>query len=157
MNLTKNFLTNKIIGGLIMKTLEEIINNENYTRLNGALIDRSIEIAEKIREAMRSAEITEIGDYSIRTVRTRSGFSDTSLYIEADVEHDWGCETEYRCLESSENRYFGGDFNCWIEVAKGKDRLKFLNDAKSILEKIESIKQERMTDVEHALKEVENL
>lgn len=58
-----------------MKTLDQIINNENYTRLNGALIDRSVELAEKIRKAMVSADIKEIGDYSIRTVRSYSGFS----------------------------------------------------------------------------------
>lgn len=141
-----------------MKTLDEIINNENYKKLNGALIDRSIELAEKIREAMRSAEITEIGDYSIRTVRSgRCGYSDTSLYIEAEVESNWGCEPEYHNLEATESKYFCGDFDCWIDAAKGKDRLKFLNDAKSILEEIESIKQKRMEEVEKALKEVESI
>lgn len=140
-----------------MKTLEEIINNENYKKINTALIDRSIELVGKIREAMQSAEIEEIGDYSIRKVSSNSGYSDTSLYIEADVEHDWGCETEYRCLEYYKSRYFVGDFNCWIEVAKGKDRIKFLNDAKSILEEIDAIKQKRMKDIDNALKEVENL
>lgn len=140
-----------------MKTLDEIINNDSYEKLNGALVERSIELAEKIREAMRSAEITEIGDYSIRTVSAHSGFSDTSLYIEAEVESNWGCEPEYRDLESSKSGYYCNDFNCWIESAKGKDRLKFLNDAKSVLEKIEDIKQKRMADVELALKEVESL
>lgn len=140
-----------------MKTLDEIINNAEYKSLNGALVDRSIELAKKIRKAMRSAEITEIGDYSIRTVSTRSGFSDTSLYIEADVKSNWGCEPEYHDLELSESGYYANDFNCWIEAANGKDRLKFLNDAKSILEEIESIKQKRMADVESVLKAVENL
>lgn len=141
-----------------MKTLEEIINNENYERLNGALVERSVELAEKIREAMRSAEITEIGDYSIRTVRSGScGFSDTSLYIEVEVESNWGGETEYRDLESTESRYFCNDFNCWIEAAKGKDRLKFLNDARYIIDEIESIKQKRMKEVENALNAVDGL
>lgn len=139
-----------------MKTLDEIINNENYTKLNGALVDRSIELAEKIREAMRSAEIEEIGDYSIRTVRTRSGFSDTSLYIYCLGSYD-DPEPEYRSLETSESRYYTGDFNCWIQAAKGKDRLKFLNDAKSILEEIDKIKQKRIEDVEKVLKDVEKL
>lgn len=133
-----------------MKTLDEIINNENYERLNGALVERSVELAEKIREAMRSAEITELGDYSIRTVSSHSGFSDTSLYIEVG-------ETEYRCLETSESRYLMNDFNCWIKAAKGKDRLKFLNDAKYILNDIEAIKQKRMKEVENALNAVDGL
>ena len=138
-----------------MKT--EIINNENYTKLNDALVERSIGLAEKIREAMRSAEIEEIGDYSIRTVRTNSGFSDTALYIEAAVDSNWGAIPEYHSLETTESRYYMGDFNCWIEAAKGKDRLKFLNDAKSILEEIDKIKQKRMSEVENALKVVEDL
>lgn len=140
-----------------MKTLDEIINNENYTKLNGALVARSIELAEKIREAMQSAEIEEIGDYSIRTVRTNSGFSDTALYIEAAVDSNWGAIPEYHSLETSESRYYTGDFNCWIEAANGKDRLKFLNDAKSILEEIDKTKQKRIKDVEKVLKDVEKL
>jgi len=141
-----------------MKTLDEIINNENYTKLNGALVDRSIELAGKIREAMQSAEIEEIGDYSIRTVRTRSGFSDTALYIEAMVDSsNWGATPEYHSLETSGSGYYTGDFNCWIQAAAGKDRLKFLNDAKSILEEIEKIKQKRIEDIEKVLKDVEKL
>ena len=140
-----------------MKTLDEIINNENYKRLNRALIDRSIELATKIHEAMRSAEITEIGDYSIRTVKSHSGYSDTSLYILAQTESDYETYPEYRSLEDRTSRYYCNDFNCWIEAAKGKDRLKFLNDAKSILNEIYTIKQERIANVEKALKEVESL
>lgn len=128
-----------------MKTLDEIINNENYERLNGALVERSVELAEKIRKAMHSPEITRIGDYSIRTVTSSSGFSDTALYY------------VNRSLEAIENRYFCNDFNCWIEAANGKDRLKFLNDAKYIVNEIETIKQERMKEVENALNAVDGL
>ena len=140
-----------------MKTLDEIINNENYEKLNGALIERSVELAEKIRKAMRSAEVTEIGDYSIRTVSSYSGFSDTSLYVVAEVGDELGSKLEYRSLEATKSKYFCGDFSCWITSAKGKDRLKFLNDAKSLLEKIEDIKQKRMEEVEIALNEVNGL
>ena len=128
-----------------MKTLDEIINNENYERLNGALIKRSVELAEKIRKAMNSPEITRIGDYSIRTVSSSSGFSDTALYY------------VNRSLEAIENRYFCNDFNCWIEAANGKDRIKFLNDAKDIINEIETIKQKRMKEVENALNATDGL
>ena len=144
-------------GIRIMKTLDEIINNAPYEKLNGALIERSMELAEKIRQAMRSAEIMEVGDYSIRTVRTRSGFSDTSLYIEAEKSGDWYDEPEYHSLEQDTSGYYANDFNCWIEAANGRERLKFLNDAASILEEIDAIKQKRMEDVEKALKAVENI
>ena len=62
-----------------------------------------------------------------------------------------------RSLEAIENRYFCNDFNCWIEAANGKDRLKFLNDAKYIVNEIETIKQERMKEVENALNAVDGL
>lgn len=140
-----------------MKTLDEIINNEHYEKLNGALIERSIELAWKVSDAMRSAEITEVGDYSIRTVRTNSGFSDTSLYIKAEVVNDYETYPEYRCLEERKSFYYANDFNCWIEAAKGKDRLKFLNDAKSIVKEIELIKQKRIADIEKALNDVEEV
>ena len=140
-----------------MKTLDEIINNENYERLNGALVYRSIELAEKIRNAMYSAELTEIGDYSIRTVRSNSGFSDTALYILAKIDNDSEYETCYRNLETMTSRYFCNDFHCWIEAAKGCDRLKFLNEARSVIDEIDSIKQRRADEVEKALKSVEDL
>lgn len=144
-------------GQTIMKTIDEIINNAHYEKLNGALCERTKEIAEKIRDAMYSAEITEIGDYYIRTVQSHSGFTDTILYIETEVDTNWGCDTKYRNLEISKSRYYMNDFNCWIEAANGKDRLKFLNDAKNILEEIDNIKQKRITDIENALKSTDEL
>lgn len=140
-----------------MKTIDEIINNAPYEKLNGALIDRSKELADKIRRAMDSAEITEIGDYSIITVRTHSGYSDTSLYIETESDGDGYYCPEYHCLEWTESGYYAGDFNCWIKAANGRDRLKFLNDAQSIIEEIDAIKKKRMEDVEKALKTVEDI
>lgn len=139
-----------------MKTIDEIINNAPYIKLNGALIDRSKELAQKIRQAMDSAEITEIGDYFIRTVRTHSGFSITSLYIEVETDGPYNYP-EYRSLEHTQSFYYAGDFGARIEAAEGRDRLKFLNDALSIIEDIDDIKKKRMTDVEKALKTVENL
>lgn len=111
-----------------MKTLDEIINNENYNRLNNALEKRSIEIAEKIASAMIYAEIKEIGDYKIiksklHILNEKEGYDNLENYFEAN----------------------------------GKQRLKFLNDAKSILEEIDNIKQKHITDVENALKAAESL
>lgn len=131
-----------------MKTLDEIINNAEYKRLNGALLDRSIELAEKIRKAMVSAEIQSLDVYYIRTVRSRSGDSDTSLYIA--VRDDDG-EFEFRSLEHSDSYYFMRDFNCWITAAEGKDRLKFINDAKMLLSEIDEEKQKRIDDINSAL------
>lgn len=134
-----------------MKTLDQIIENENYTRLNGALVERSVELAKKIRQAMDTAEITEVGDFRICTLKANCGYSDRTLHILND-------ETmSYSSLEHTDSYYFCGDFNCWVESANGKDRLRFLNSAKRILEEIDAIKEKRISDVEQALKNVENL
>ena len=129
-----------------MKTLDEIINNERYEKLNGALVARSIELAIKVRQAFYSADIEELGDYSIRTVKSRSGFSDTSLYILTE-------NGVYRSLENDETHYFAGDYNCKILAARGCDRLQFLNCAKSILAEIDAIKEKKIKEISEALEE----
>lgn len=106
---------------------------------------------------MQSAEVSEIGDYSIRTINTHSGFTDTSLYIEVEARDYWRNDPEFHSLEQKKSCYYVGDFNCWIEAATGRERLKFLNDAISLLEEIDTIKQKRMEEVEKALKAVENI
>lgn len=130
------------------KTLDEIINNENYTRLNASLVERSIELAEKIRSAMYFAEIKMIGDYEIRTVSS-NGFENDFLYIATDCG--------YCSLEATRDYCYAGDYYREIKAARGKDRLKFLNDAKSILEEIDAIKEKRMKDIEEALNNVKEL
>lgn len=131
-----------------MKTLDEIINNAEYKRLNGALLDRSFELAEKIRLAMESAELESIGNYVIRTVKARSGFSDTTLNIVG--RNDDGYPV-YRSLEHDNSFYFTNDFSALIQAATGKDRLKFVNDAKKLLIWINDYKSKRMEAIKSAL------
>lgn len=133
-----------------MKTLDEIINNERYEKLNGALVARSIELAKKVHQAMDSADVEKIGDYFIRTVKSRSGYSDTSLYILTE-------NGEYRSLEDDETHCFAGDYNCKILAARGCDRLQFLNCAKSILAEIDAIKEKKIKEISEALEESADL
>ena len=42
-------------------------------------------------------------------------------------------------------------------LSVGKDRIKFLNDAKDIINEIETIKQKRMKEVENALNATDGL
>lgn len=126
------------------KSIDQIINNENYVKLNDALKDRSEEIAHIVRKELVKLEIEEIGDYSVRTVITRAGGSDTSLYI---LDEDG----KYRCLELEKSQYLEGDFNCWIDTATTKQRIQFLNSAREILDRIDEIKNKRCEQIEAAL------
>lgn len=141
---------NKPINNTIMKTLDEIIKNGRYEKLNGALVARSIELADKVRQAMWSAEVEKVGDYSIKTVISRSGISVECLYILTE-------SGEYRCLEADGTIYFAGDYNCRILAARGCDRLQFLNCARTILDKIEAIKEKRIKEINEVLEKTENL
>lgn len=137
------------------KTIDEIVNNANYERLNEALKERSLEIAEIIRNEMQKLNIKEIGDYRIITVRTRSGFSDTELYILNET--DCWCDKDYNALETTKSEYYCGDFNCYITAATTQQRIQFLNDAKEIFETIDKIKEERVKKIDQVLKDTSDI
>lgn len=135
------------------KSIDEIVNNENYTRLNEALRDRSVEIAEIVRKEMRKLNIIEIGDYKIIEVKSHSGFYNEYLGIITEGEYGY----KYVSLEDRKSFYYAGDFNCWIEAAKTQDRIQFLNAAKAIFEKIDKIKENRCKTIESLLNETSDI
>lgn len=132
------------------KSIDEIVNDENYTRLNEALKDRSIEIAKIIHNEMDKLQISEIGDYKICEVKTNSGFSEEYLGMLEDDGYG------YTSLERTKSCYYAGDYNCWIEAAKTKNRIQFLNAARSIFDAIDEIKKNRCAEINSALSETEN-
>lgn len=127
------------------KTIDEIINNENYERLNNALIDRSIEIAGVIRNEMLHIQVSEIGDYRVNKVKSRSG--QTYSYLEMLTD-----DGAYKSLEDSECYCYAGDYNLLIRPATTRMRINFLNAASSIFSEIDRIKEERIKEIENLLK-----
>ncbi len=132
------------------KSINEIVNNENYKNLNEALIDRSIEIAGIIRNEMNKLQISEIGNYKICEVKSHSGFSEEYLGMLEDNVHG------YTSLERTKSCYYTGDYNCWIEAATTRDRIQFLNAARSIFDAIDEIKENRCAEINFVLSETEN-
>lgn len=133
-----------------MKTVDEIINREDYIKLNEALKNRSIQIAKMIRGLMYELEISEIGDYRICNVSS-NGCSEDYLSIAVDGS------PEYHSLEHEKSFRYANDFHCWIEKATGQERLQFLNCAKVLFEKIDNMKTQRCHEIENALSETESL
>lgn len=127
------------------KTIDQIINNENYKSLNRSLEDRSVEIAEIIRKAMYEIQVYEIGDYKICKAATRSGFS--KEYLGMLNDEGW----RFNSLEDIGSYYYAGDFNAWIQAATTKQRIQFLNAARSIFDEIDRIKNSRCEQIEAAL------
>ena len=135
------------------KSIDEIVNNKNYIKLNEALRDRSVEIAEIVRNEMRKLNIIEIGDYKIIEVKSRSGFHYEYLGMITENGYDY----EYVSLENRDSYYYTGDFNCWIEAARTQDRIQFLNATKEIFEKIDEIKENRCEKIKTVLEETSNI
>lgn len=139
-----------------MKTLEEIINREDYKTLNEALKDRAIELAEKLKtlcfeldleacDSFRLADIT----FQLRKVKTNSGFSQWNLYMYT--------ERGFVAIDERSSYYYVNDFNCWIKASNNSEKLYFLNHAKTIFTEIDEEINAKCNAIESALKDVENL
>ena len=99
-----------------MKTIDEIVNRNDYKSLNKALNERVKEIAEIIRKKMYCLQIEELDYYRICEVKSGSGSSDDYLAIgdgyavrslESDGEYYFWCrhcwKLEYQSQQDAQN------------------------------------------------------
>lgn len=146
------------------KSIDEIINRDDYARLTKALKDRTEEIAVKVRRKMNDLDIDTIKvDGLTLTVKKHSAdygqYHSDKLSIEryCPVDYDGGYY-EYLSLEDiNESYYLAGDFKCKIEGASNKQALKFLNAAKKIFEYLDEIETQQVNDVNKALEETKDM
>lgn len=138
-----------------MKTIDEIINNENYKKLNNALIERVIEIAEKIKEECIKLDLDDCDSFrlggctfQIHKTKSNSGYSQYNLYMYT--------ERDLVAIDEKSSYYYMNDFNCWIRASNNSEKLQFLQHAKAIFADIDAEKEERCKSIESALKETEN-
>lgn len=146
------------------KSIDEIINRDDYTRLTTALKDRTEEIAVKVRRKMNDLDLDTIKvDGLTLTVKKYSAdygqYHSDKLSIEryCPVDYDGGYY-EYLSLEDiNESYYLAGDYKCKIEGASNKQALKFLNSAKKIFEYLDDTESEQVNDVTKALEETKDM
>lgn len=138
-----------------MKTIDEIINNENYKKLNNALIERVIEIAEKIKEECIKLDLDDydsfkLGDctFKIGKVKCNSGYYQYNLYMYT--------ERGLVAIDEKSSYYYMNDYNCWIKASNNSEKLQFLQHAKAIFADIDAEKEERCKSIETALKETQS-
>lgn len=139
-----------------MKTIEEIINKESYKRLNGALVDRVIEIAEKLKKACFKLDLESCDSFKLagitfqlRRVKTNSGYSQWNLYMFT--------ERDFVAIDENQSYYYCNDFNCWIKASNNTEKLYFLQHAKQIFEEIEQMFQNTEKEIEKAIEETKSL
>ena len=146
------------------KSIDEIINRDDYTRLTKTLKDRTEEIAVKVRRKMNDLDLDEmiINGFKIVVKKYSADYGQyhsDKLSIEryCAVDYDGGYY-EYLSLEDiNESYYLAGDYNCRITGASNKEALKFLNSAKNIFEYLDDTESEQVNDVTKALEETKDM
>lgn len=146
------------------KSIDEIINRDDYTRLTKALKDRTEEIAVKVKRKMKDLDLDEmiINGFKIVVKKYSADYGQyhsDKLSIEryCPVDYDGGYY-EYLSLEDiNESYYLAGDYKCKIEGASNKQALKFLNSAKKIFEYLDDTESEQVNDVTKALEDTKDM
>ena len=146
------------------KTIDEIINRDDYARLTKALKDRTEEIAVKVRRKMNDLDLDEIYIEGMTLIvkeysadHGQYHFDNLSIKQYCAVDYDGGYD-EYLSLEDINESYYAyDDFNCKIEGASTKQALKFLNSAKKIFEYLDEIETQQVNEVNKALEETKDM
>ena len=146
------------------KSIDEILNRDDYARLTKALKNRTEEIAVKVRRKMNDLDLDEmiINGFKIVVKKYSADYGQyhsDKLSIERDCPVDYdGGYYEYLSLEDiNESYYLAGDYKCKIEGASNKQALKFLNSAKKIIEYLDDTESEQVNDVNKALEETKDM
>ena len=134
------------------KTLDEILNRNDYVRLTATLKTRAEEIAKRIREKMKDMDISnnddfykgEIGIDDV-AVRVKSIKSRAGEYEFLAIKREGECygEASWYSLEDIGKEYLG---------ASNKEALAFLNVAKKLIEGLGNIEDERVNNLQISLK-----
>ena len=143
-------------------TLDEILNRNDYVRLTATLKTIAEEIAKRIREKMEDLDIAnnddfyrgEIGIDNV-VVRVKSIKSRAGEYEFLSIKREGECygESSWYSLEDiGKEYYYAGDFSAKVVGASNKEALSFLNVAKKLIEGLGNIEDERVNNLQIALK-----
>lgn len=134
--------------------LTKVLERDDYKRVSEKISDAAEKLEGLIRAKMDTLEVSEISvnghHYIVSKVRSNSGHSEECLarYKSCDEQCEWiGWRSQYFC----------GDFHCWIEGAKTRTEVEFVNDAKALLQALDEIETELTKDAEDALASVKDI
>ena len=145
------------------KTLEEILNRNDYARLTATLKTRVEEIAKRIREKMEDLDIANDDNFDsgeigvdgvvVRVVSIKRQTFGEYEYLAIKREGECYGESSWYSLEDiGKEYYYTGDFTAKVVGASNKEALAFLNVAKKLIEGLGIIEDKRVNSVQTALK-----
>lgn len=139
-----------------MKTLDELIERNDYKVVNSKLRKRCVELAEKLLKACQLIGLDDYEEFrlgglifSIRTLKPRCGFSEDILYLEF--------EGERYAINREMSYYFCNDYNFYVNSAPSRAFLAFLNKAKAVFEELEREQDEMIKEMNESLTKAEAL
>lgn len=139
------------------KTLDEIINRSDYKNINEALKERCFKLARIIFKKMKELDVKRVevnGDiYSRASVTSRV---DTYHFLAVEKKHD-AYYSQMLSLMQDYFEYYTGDFNAPINPATSKDFLRFLNNARAILDRLDEIETDKVASIQQAIDATEDL
>lgn len=132
-----------------MKTLDEIINRQDYARVNNALMKRAPEIARIIRDKMEYLGLDSLEEFRLDLCRVRHG-ANRALCTREVVSYDVTWYNDL-CGEVDVFSY------SHLYKARPCDCLYLLTHAREIFEYLDNYESEYVAKVEKALAETSNI
>ena len=140
------------------KEIYEILNRNDYVRLTAKLKSRVEELAKRIREKMEDLDIANDdnfydGEIGVDAVVVRVVSIKEYKYLAIKREGKCYGESSWYSLEDiGKEYYYAGDFSAKVVGASNKEALAFLNVAKKLIEGLGNIEDERVNNLQIALK-----
>ena len=140
------------------KEIYEILNRNDYVRLTAKLKSRVEELAKRIREKMEDLDIANDdnfydGEIGVDAVVVRVVSIKEYKYLAIKREGKCYGESSWYSLEDiGKEYYYAGDFSAKVVGASNKEALAFLNVAKKLIEGLGNIEDERVNNLQTALK-----
>ena len=144
------------------KEIYEILNRNDYVRLTAKLKSRVEELAKSIREKMEDLDIANDDDFYdgeigvdgvvVRVVSIKRQTFGEYEYLAIKREGGYGESSWYSLEDIGKEYYYAGDFSAKVVGASNKEALAFLNVAKKLIEGLENIEDERVNNLQIALK-----
>lgn len=136
------------------KSLDAILNRQDYKRLTEQLKERVSEIAKLIHNKMDELDVDTVYGHGLKIIIANK-------YSSGCGEFDYLAVDHYGDPESLEepgcDYYYAGDFGSHIKGVSNKRALQFLNGAKAIIEQLSEIEDQQVSDVSKALADNKDL
>lgn len=145
-----------------MKTIDEILERNDYSRMTENLKERVDELAKKIRRKMTILDLIHDNDFD----KGEIGTNDVVVAVKSVRSKGFG-EYEFLAIKSGNDwpsledigkmYYYTGDFSAPVQGASNHDALRFLNHAKELIKGLADYEDKKSQEIERLLEETKDL